>query len=177
EYITNVLIPATNIHFKGDVLTLVSFRLSWDATFHVVFYGISDFCLWCSKKPIDMFEVAQFCLKDFISCNCFIAITEAIRISSMVLITITRQPTIPHCSMTLMIIDESMNSWMNRSSPSCMLCQGSHIHLEIHITLLQMVMMGDLSCGGSIYRRVRTLANGKWAFHLCLTAISRQQSS
>ncbi|KAL7483024.1 hypothetical protein ACHAW6_009876, partial [Cyclotella cf. meneghiniana] len=43
------------------------------------FYGISDYCLWWSKKTINTFEGAPFRLNKFIICGHFSAITEAIR--------------------------------------------------------------------------------------------------
>ncbi|KAL7476796.1 LOW QUALITY PROTEIN: hypothetical protein ACHAW6_002629 [Cyclotella cf. meneghiniana] len=50
--------------------------------------------------------------------------------------------------------------------PVLCVSQGSHICLAMNITLLLMEMMGSLSWGGFVYRRVDRpkLANGKWTF-------------
>ncbi|KAL7477233.1 hypothetical protein ACHAW6_003043 [Cyclotella cf. meneghiniana] len=80
EHITNMLIPATNRQIKGDVLTFSEFSVVLGYHFFMTcFYGISDFCLWSSQNPIDTFEGASLPFNDSISCNFFIAITEAIR--------------------------------------------------------------------------------------------------
>ncbi len=80
EYIIKILIPSTNKHIKGDLMTLHEFYIVLGCRFFMAcFYGISDYRLWWSKKPINTFEGAPFRLNKFITHSRFSAITEAIR--------------------------------------------------------------------------------------------------
>ena len=94
-----------------------------------------------------------------------------------VLMTITRQPIFHRGSIA------SMSPWTpggTRMLLALCVCQGSHIHLEMNITPLQMVMMESQSCGGSVYKRVRTAPNllmENGHSHLHMKVIARQQSS
>ena len=68
EFVINVIIPETNKHLVGTVLTLQEFYVWLGCIFYMAcFEGIGNCDNWWSLAPIDMFMGAPFCLNAYMS--------------------------------------------------------------------------------------------------------------